>query len=61
MNIEDEVRRIAGVDQPADAIRSMADLVAVFWNALVQQGLPHEAATELTRPLLIKMLGGSPE
>lgn len=61
MNFEEELRGVAAMDQSAAAIKNMAELIAVFWNTLVAQGIPHDSATELTRPLLIKVLGGSPE
>ena len=49
------------MDQTDAALRNMAQMIAVYWSVLVKEGLTIEAATELTRPLVIKMLGGNPE
>jgi hypothetical protein len=61
MSVEDDVARLAGMDQTDAAMRNMAQMIAVYWCVLIKEGLTIEAATELTRPLVIKMLGGNPE
>ena len=52
---EDEVRRVARMDQTTAAVTDLARLAAVFYRTLRAEKVPTHVARELTRVALASM------
>lgn len=57
MTFDEEIASIVGNDQTEAALKAMAEVVALYWLTLTKAGVCEDAATELTLPLVSKMLG----